>query len=150
MGSFSRNKGKRAERGVIEVLQPVVNDVFASYGVDPPVLKRNTLQSDEGGEDLSGLDWLALEVKHHETLNVRAWWAQTLEQAGQTKEPVLFYKRNNVKWSVKYRARVALAGQETITQDPVVDLEDFLVYFRRRLAVYLERQGYEVISRAEG
>lgn len=136
-GKMSRDKGKRAERQVIELLQPVVNEVFQTCGKEPPVLKRNTLQSDGGGSDIAGLPWLAIEVKHHETLNVSAWWAQTLRQCSATQDPVLIYRSNRTTWRVRM---FGWCGEFTCGHRAAVDIhaEDFLRWFRNRLVQRLE------------
>ena len=97
MSKFSREKGKRGEREVARIIQDVVNDVF---GENAPRIQRNTLQSDKGGFDLVGLEDFAIEVKRHEKLNVKAWWKQTVRQAGKDKIPVLFYRQNNTPWNI--------------------------------------------------
>lgn len=97
MSKFSREKGKRGEREVARIIQDVVNEVF---GENAPRIQRNTLQSDKGGFDLVGLEDFAIEVKRHEKLNVKAWWKQTVKQAGKDKLPILFYRQNNTPWSV--------------------------------------------------
>lgn len=134
-GTMSRNKGKRAEREVIAILQPIVNHVWLTHGLEPPLLQRNTLQSDQGGCDLAGLEWLSLEVKHCETFQLTQWWAQTVRQAkgrnGQKKTAVLFYRKNNVAW------RVRMEGQAGDFRPwaCVVDIaqEDFEYWFYNRL-----------------
>ena len=75
-GKFANGKGKRGEREVVKVLQPTVNKVFEARGLEPPVMFRNQNQSFQGGYDIDGLPWLALEVKRQETLNLNAWWGQ--------------------------------------------------------------------------
>ena len=72
-GLMSRNKGKRGEREVVKLLQPVVNEVYESLGLEPPLLERNLMQSHKGGCDLAGLDWLALEVKYQEQQQMTSW-----------------------------------------------------------------------------
>lgn len=81
-GNMSRNKGQRGEREVIKLLQPTVSRVYVEAGFPMPELTRNLSQSREGGFDISGLDWLALEVKYQETENVKGWWEQACRQAG--------------------------------------------------------------------
>lgn len=76
------DKGKRAERQVRSLLQSVVTRVYTDYGIDVPILERNLQQSIKGGADIRGLDWLAVEVKHQETVKLEQWWRQTCEQAG--------------------------------------------------------------------
>lgn len=136
-GLLSRNKGKRAEREVIELLQPIVTELYLNLVKRcAPTLQRNTLQSDSGGCDISGLEWLALEVKHCETFNLNDWWKQTVRQSeghSDPKEPVLFYRRNNVAWRVRMRG---VAGRTDSYAFALVDIsvEAFLMYFRKRLA----------------
>lgn len=134
-GLMSRNKGKRAEREIICLLQPIVNECFKMYGKKAPFLQRNTLQSDTGGCDIAGLEWLALEVKHCEIFNLNAWWQQCVAQSeGHTepKEPVLTYRRNNMPWRVRMRG---VAGRTEAHAFCLVDisLDAFLTYFRARL-----------------
>ena len=97
-GLYSRNRGKRGEREVIKLIQPVVNEVYQSLGKEPPELERNLMQSHKGGCDLAGLDWLSLEVKYQEAENMTSWWEQTKRQAGKEREAVLFYRKNHAKW----------------------------------------------------
>lgn len=122
-GNMSRDKGQRGEREICKLLQPVVNEVYESKGLLPPVLERNLMQTRNGGFDIAGLDWIALEIKRHETLQIPAWWAQTKEQAlvkqrsgggkgctagepqGQGSRPyeripVLMYRKNRSPWRV--------------------------------------------------
>lgn len=138
--SFAQSKGARAERQVIQLLQPVVNEIYSERSLEPPILQRNTLQSDRGGYDITGLDWLALEVKHQEQLLVDKWWEQTVRQAKNNTEPVLFYKQNNVKFRVRLWARIYIHGGSN-HQWHVVEMspEAFIQYFRDRLIVELEK-----------
>lgn len=96
MGSMSLQKGKRAEREVAKIIQSVVDSLPEEKRTK---IQRNTLQYDSGGFDIVGIDWLAVEVKHQETLQVEKWWKQTCNQAiGRV--PVLFYKQNRSPWRV--------------------------------------------------
>jgi hypothetical protein len=139
-GSLSRDKGQRAERAVIGYLQPVVNEVYQSMDLDPPKLQRNTLQSDGGGFDIVGLNWMALEVKHQEKVNLNAWWEQTVRQAKQGQEPVLFYKQNNVKFRIRIYAWLSIHNSDEWHAAIVdISLESFLEYFRKRLTAELAK-----------
>lgn len=82
MGSLSIQKGKRAERQVAGLLNVVVERVCSKLGVDIQRLKRNLSQTQQGGFDLEGLDWIAIEIKHHAKPQMNSWWQQTLQQAG--------------------------------------------------------------------
>lgn len=131
-GAMSRNKGQRGEREVIDALQPVVNTVYRAHDKDPPLLQRNTLQSDSGGYDIVGLPWFAPEVKYEEVFAVNAWWKQTLGQAKPGTVPVLFYRRNKVVWCVRMYGMLGAPGSNV--QVPVtVCMADFLAWFTRRL-----------------
>ena len=126
-------KGKRAEREIIRLLQPIVERVYADLGYeDIPLLQRNTLQSHRGGYDIIGLEWLAIEVKHQEQLSVNTWWKQTLRQAAAGQMPTLFYRKNNVKWQVVIRTQV-FVGNGFVPIRSTVSMEDYMIYFERRL-----------------
>src|SRR5690606_36287786 len=126
-GLMSRNKGERAEREVIKLLQPVVNEVYRSLGLEPPMLERNLMQAHKGGCDLVGLDWLALQVKHQEQQQVASWWEQCKRQAAPDREPVPFYRRNHAKWRVRMFGYLVAGGRRV--RCPVdITTEDFLAY----------------------
>lgn len=136
-GAMSRNKGQRAERDVIKLLQPVVNEVYTAAGIEAPLLERNLMQWSRGGHDIVGLDWIALEVKHHEILSINVWWEQTKKQAGALKIPVLIYKQNRVKWRVVMFGYLP-AGEQRVRCPVDISLETFLVYFKNMLAHQLK------------
>ena len=81
MGSFAVSKGKRGEREVCDELQPVVDSVAKELGMAAPRIRRNLAQSGDGGEDIVGLPWYAIEVKRCETLALDKWWRQCVTQA---------------------------------------------------------------------
>jgi hypothetical protein len=96
-GKSSLNKGKRGERDVVTVLNPVIARACAKHGMGipgaPPVwaLGRNLQQTQIGGFDIDGVNqasreglaWLAIEVKHHAELKgqIDGWWRQAVVQA---------------------------------------------------------------------
>lgn len=83
----SRNKGAAGEREVIHLVQTIMDEVAEEASqaykcsFQFPRLIRNTLQSAQGGEDIHGLPWYAIEVKRCEKLDVGRWWLQTTRQA---------------------------------------------------------------------
>lgn len=89
MGKMQRSKGQVGER---EVAKKFKDDL----GVDA---KRNLQQTQNGGYDLAGIPFFAVEVKRHETLSIGTWWKQALKQ-GQAMErmPLLIYRRNREQW----------------------------------------------------
>lgn len=131
-GLMSLNKGKRGEREVVKLLQPVVNEVYRELGLEPPALERNLMQSHKGGCDLAGLDWLALEVKYQEQEQLTSWWAQCVRQAAGSREPVLFYRKNNAKWKVRMLGFL-LAGDKRVRCPVDISAEAFLAYLNIRL-----------------
>jgi hypothetical protein len=139
--NFAQCKGQRAERAAIELLQPVVNDIYSSLGMEQVKLQRNTMQADGGGSDIAGLEWLALEIKHQETLHINQWWDQCVGQVKHKvkngieyqQEPVLFYKQNNVKWRVMMYGLLTTGGNQNIRCPVDITMESFLLYFRHKL-----------------
>ncbi len=130
-GSFSRDKGKRGEREAIQILQPAVDaayDDLEACGVatskDRPLLQRNTVQSDRGGYDVIGLPWLALEVKNAATLQVPAWWKQTLKQTPPDGLPLLMWKVGGGRgWRARTTTMLPLFQHPTtMIQDVVIEL----------------------------
>ena len=131
MSRMRRNKGIRGEREVIDMLQPVVNTVYAKMNMEPPLLQRNTLQSDRGGFDVVGLEWLAIEVKRQESKFQNAWWQQAVMQA-KGKEVALFYRCSHAPWTVRKQT----PGRAVIEMTQ----EESLLYFAARLERALKNE----------
>lgn len=139
-GLMSRNKGKRAEREIVNLLQPIVDSVYSEHQTkttEVPRLQRNTLQSDRGGFDITGIAWFAPEVKHQEQLNINVWWAQCKAQAKPGQEAVLFYRKNGTKWRVRMVARLSLEGTRVLRCTVDISMPTFCSYFRERLWIEL-------------
>lgn len=139
-GLASRNKGKRGEREVVNLLQPVINEVWSHFpqAGEPPLLQRNTLQSDRGGFDIVGLDWMAIEVKFQEQLNVKAWWEQCVRQAGISKVPVLFYRKSRMEWKVRLRVNLNIKRKWQVQYCTVeMELQEFLEFFATQIESYI-------------
>ena len=135
MGGFSRSKGKRAEGEVRILLQAVVNRVWRSMGRAPdddsrPRLQRNTLQSDAGGVDIVGLEFIALEVKFREALSVPSWWKQTVAQCKPHQTAVLFYRKSRQPWTILL--------QEPQGERVTMTLAEFDAWLANRLLVELK------------
>jgi hypothetical protein len=163
MGSLSIQKGKRAERDVAARLNASVQLVCARLGVEAPKVMRNLSQTQDGGFDLDGIPWLAIEVKHHKAVALNTWWAQTLRQSSETRDPVLIWKKHGGRWCVRMYARLRInPGSEASALQPggallvgeasppvgkarwlrvVADIafEDFAAWFEKRLEVELLR-----------
>lgn len=141
-GKSSQDKGKRGEREIVKLLQPIVDKVYAEYPVmgDPPKLLRNTLQSAIGGFDILGLEWMAPEVKFCETPSPGRWWKQTIAQAGEGQEPVLFYRKTHVAWKVRM-LMFARIGKKEFYSPADIEIDAFLYYFEHRLHGELEAKA---------
>ncbi|MBV1889160.1 MAG: hypothetical protein KUG67_02835 [Proteobacteria bacterium] len=137
MGSFSKQKGKRGEREVVKLLQPIVDKVFSARGLEVPILYRNQNQSFQGGYDIDGIDWIALEVKRQETLHINKWWDQTVSQAGREQVPVLIYRKSRMKWRVIMYGYLDCGGVRVKARVDI-ELEAFLVYFETRMVEVIE------------
>ncbi len=133
MGSKSLNKGKEAEREIVRLLQPAVDEVYAQLQADykpwfkamPPLLQRNTLQAHRGGQDVVGLAWIAPEVKHHAKVSrvmVDAWWRQCVGQARDKQTPVLFYRGDNEPWRVRMPGKCLIGDKDNTGRELMVPL----------------------------
>lgn len=133
-GKMALNKGKRGEREIINMLQPIVDTVYSNFPdvTEVPLLQRNTLQSDRGGFDIVGLDWMAAEVKFQETLNLNTWWKQTEAQVKEGQIPVLFYRQSRKAWRVQTTMFMPL-GDKRFYSRADISIESFLIYFKFRI-----------------
>lgn len=87
-GNRSRNRGQRGERELCSLLSD-------ELGI---VVKRNLSQTRGGGADCLEIEGWSVEIKFQETLNINAWWQQTLDQCEGNNEPVLFYRKSHQPW----------------------------------------------------
>jgi len=129
-GRMSRNKGARAEREFIALVQEVVDEVL---GEETFELKRNLFQTREGGNDVAGtpekFDFYSLEIKRQEKLSIPAWRRQTREQARPHQWAILAYRQNHCPWHI--------IMEEPATGDTYeMILEDFLEWFKSMLGIY--------------
>lgn len=137
-GSMSRNKGQRGEREFASLIQewsaPVITAVGTEFALE---MKRNLQQTREGGHDLVGIPWLAVEVKRQENLALPAWWRQTVEQAERVGAiPFLAYRQNRTPW--RFRVEIVAAhygpaggGTQRLTVD--MDTEGACKWFQGEL-----------------
>ncbi len=129
-GKSSRDKGMRAERAIIGLLQPCVDRAYVGSRVAPaPTLERNLEQSRAGGCDIIGLPWIAIEVKHQETLKINTWWLQTVSQARKNNAiPCLIYKQNRVP----YKVMIELEIIKNVIVPVTLELIPFLQWFEAK------------------
>lgn len=140
-----RAKGQTGEREAAVLIGEWAKPVTEAVGCNPVAMTRNLAQSREGGYDLVGLDWLALEVKRHETLQLTQWWAQTLRQTGQGQVPFLMYRKNRAPWRFRavvttaHYGPVASAACPSLTVD--MDAEAARLWFQTELWVRLTQRA---------
>lgn len=145
-GLTSLNKGKRGEREVVRLVQPVVTEIYSGVGLEPPSIERNLMQSRKGGFDVVGLTWLALEVKYQEQENLNGWWLQCKDQAGAGQEPVLLHRRNGTKWKCRMFGYLDAGGPHKVRCPVDIGVEAFLLYLKLRLRKELtQSQGPAII-----
>lgn len=90
-GAFSRNKGARAERELVAMLRD-------NLGITCNRQLKQYQQAQHGDiEQLVGP--YLIEAKNHATLNLRAWWQQTIAAADKRNAvPCLAYKITRAGW----------------------------------------------------
>jgi hypothetical protein len=148
-GKAALDKGKRAERAVVQKLKEVLDRVSAELGVDNTVnVCRNLMQSLEGGHDVC-VPWCAIEVKHHERLEVVKWWCQCLASAQRMKlEPVLIYKQNNVSFRVRLFTHMHVWDGTQVKVLSDIAFDDYLFYFEQQARAYFVWLGAASVARA--
>ena len=96
----SRSKGQRGEREIVELLESIAWPIYRQLGKPLPRIERNQNQSNAGGCDISGLPYLAIEVKMQERLELDAWCRQLIAEAPKGATMVLFYRQSRKPWRV--------------------------------------------------
>lgn len=97
-----RNKGRSGESEFVNRFQPFF----------PETLKRNLLQTREGGADISGCSPFQIEVKRCEKLEKDKWWKQVNRALTDESEiPVVAYRQNKRPW--RFLMSVRLVGVDS-------------------------------------
>lgn len=136
----NRNKGHDAEREVVRILGAVIEEILGE-----PTLHRNLNQTRQGGHDIAGLEFLALEVKRCETLEIEKWWQQTLRQAEQAGGaiPVLMYRQNRKPWTYLMIGQIGrVVCRVAVEQDAFLEWLKDEVERRVRGGEILARSGF--------
>jgi|TARA_R110000764_G_scaffold1960_2_gene8550 hypothetical protein len=137
----SRTKGANGERQVVHLLQPIINEEYELAGLAPPLLQRNQMQSHQGGYDLVGIDWIALEVKFYKEVteaHITKWWKQCWDQATNGEMPVLIYRQNKGKWKVRMNVALQLGeSSKQIVTPAIITVDAFTHWFRYRIKAEL-------------
>lgn len=132
----SRQKGAAAEREFIALMQQVAYIVLHN---DAFVLKRNLEQYQDGGCDIMGavglFDFLAIEIKRCEKLQIEKWWKQACTQAdncakkGKYKIPVLAYRQSNKAWRVRLITWIHTRYKGMYRATITISIADFLKWY---------------------
>ena len=88
-GSMARRKGANYERRIANQLSEATGTLW-----------RRRVRNHEGDSDVvaddPAFDGISVECKHATTLCLPAWWRQAQAQAGETRIPMLVYKRTGM------------------------------------------------------
>lgn len=132
-----RQKGANGERQLATQLNDIVNALLLKHGIplpDKPIIQRNQNQTAVGGNDLSNVFGLGIEVKRQENLNIEAWWRQCVQSSERNRDfPVLVYRQNKSAWRVVMFVWVQLpagAGDSACQIRGEIKWESFLSWFR--------------------
>lgn len=89
MSALSRNKGAAYERRISNMLTEATGTRW-----------RRRVRNHEGDSDVvaddPAFERISVECKHANTLCLPAWWRQAQAQAGESRIPVLIYKRTGM------------------------------------------------------
>lgn len=125
-----RSKGKRAEYAARDLLQDISDEAAEELGVEAIKIDRNLTQTRGGGYDLVGTFSCAIEIKHHENLQLNQWWDQASRQAQtENKTAVLMYRQNNRPWRVQM-ILTHVVNDVTIRCRSDISIDAFKVIFK--------------------
>ena len=85
----SRNKGKKGERELANILK--------DYGYD---CRRGQQYNGLDGEDVVGLDYIHIECKRVQKLNIDEALQQAKRDSKAGQIPTVFHRKNKEKWKV--------------------------------------------------
>jgi len=131
---MGRNKGARGEREV----KDLHNSFLEEIEYEARMQRNGSGQADGGGYDLVGLPFLAIEIKLQETHYQNAWWTQCTEQCGVGQIPVLWYRRNHIKWRVRMMGTV-----DNVTMLVDVTPDDYFRWLKTKIAARSATQQLE-------
>jgi hypothetical protein len=136
-GVSAKVKGASGEREIADLLNFQIYKVMQALGYSEPeclkamtTVQRNQNQSAVGGNDLTNVLGLSIEVKRQEALSVPAWWRQCVAAAERNKEvPVLIYRQNRKAWHVRtlFWVSVPKGGQVQVIGE--MDIDNFKRWF---------------------
>jgi hypothetical protein len=139
MSNPGKQKGDRGERELLQAMQELLNAVHASRGYQAPQLQRTGYQqSGDGGYDIAGLPWLALEVKRCEDLRLAEWWKQAKQQARPGQVAVLGYRQNRKPWRFRIVSLLQVKDNRALRVLADINLETFFEWVRLRCGAEID------------
>lgn len=102
MGINVRTKGKAGESEFVNRFQMFF----------PNELKRNLLQTREGGADISGCHPFCIEVKRCEKIERPKWWRQVLAATAPDEISVVAFRQNKKPWTFLLPVYLMIPGAE--------------------------------------
>lgn len=137
MGINPRTKGASGEREIADTLNFLIYRAMQRLGYPEAeclkamsTVQRNQNQSAVGGNDLSNVLGLSIEVKRQETLAIPEWWRQCLKAAERNNEvPVLIYRQNRKPWKVRTYLWANLPGGRQTQVVGEMEFENFKNWF---------------------
>lgn len=132
-GNKIRNKGINGEREIILMLQIIVDNEYFNYpNLMAPKLERNQNQSVSGGYDLVGLNWVGIEVKRCEKIEIKKWFNQVTKACKKKEVPIILFRQNFKHWRV--------IGKSHENKPVEILLANFLDWFRLRIRNQIFRE----------
>lgn len=128
-----RAKGQRGEYEAIRLFSAWAEPVTGHLGRPSLEMERNLVQTRGGGYDVTGVHWLALEVKRQENLAVPSWWRQAVRQATGSQIPVLMWRQSRRPWQFRIRVEVLHRPSSVSVLDVDLAEEQAKEWFQREL-----------------
>lgn len=126
MGKASRDKGKRGERELANVLK--------EYGFDTH--RGVQYQGGHDSPDVVGLPGIHIECKRVEKLNLDAAMKQANEDCGKQEAPAVFHRKNGGQWHVTMELRdwmfIFLCAQGGCSEGADFDRKENIFAFGRK------------------
>jgi hypothetical protein len=129
----ARSKGRNGELEILARLSNIIREEYVRRGW--PIPEHGVLQTGPNGKDIVGLNWLAPEVKRHEdcrSCKIDSWWLQT-KQNSKGAIPVLFWRPNNSRWTVRMFGKIELHGGGCVRAPVDIDIDTFILWFQVEL-----------------